>query len=161
MRLDDISKRMTRAMRDTNMAIHYFTSLGSKPIRCPPQIPRHYGIEVGDLFMYRMPQATDVWRCTSIEPRVVWHVLPISTTRKFPDGQTRVFVITSTGLPGWVASETIRRKYKPQLQIRQGSPSKEPQSDESTGDDEETDETTTTSARSAGLKGKFRTSSKQ
>lgn len=86
--------------------------MGTNAIREPPQIPKEKGIQVDDLYVHHSKQSFRAWRCTAVEPSVVWKDLPDLTTEIGKDGVRRQFVITSTGLPGWVSEHTVTRKYK-------------------------------------------------
>lgn len=111
-----VSTRICRTVRDSTFGnIWYFSSVGTNRIRHPPLIPASMGIQVEDIYLHRSQNNHEAWRCISVDPRVVWKPLPLHTSEKRHNGQTRVFVITNTGLPGWVAGPTIQRKYKHQL----------------------------------------------
>jgi hypothetical protein len=94
------------------MKIHYFISIGSYPIRTPPQIPLHKGIMINDLIVHNTGWHREAWRCVSISPQISWVKLAEGTREYTEDGKTRVFVITKGGLPGWVVEKTVARKYK-------------------------------------------------
>jgi hypothetical protein len=93
------------------MEIYYFSSLSTENIRHPPQIPLTKGIQVDDLYIHASQKDHCAWRCTSVEPTIVWEKLPQETQEPMEDGKVRLFVITKTGLPGWVVAPTIARKY--------------------------------------------------
>lgn len=109
-------QRLSRVIRDTEQHIYYFTKWGSERIETPPHIPKHLGLQVNDLYIHRTNHVNKAWRCTSIEPQVLWEDLPEGTTEDDENDDRRTFVITRTGLPGWVASQTVHRKYKQHAQ---------------------------------------------
>lgn len=47
-----------------------------------------------------------------------WKRLQVGTSERGQDDQLRTFVITETGLPGWVADQTIQRKYRKKTPIK-------------------------------------------
>lgn len=115
MALSAVSVRTKRALRDTGLFIWFFSSVGSKCIEQPPQLPKSTGIEVKDLFIHRNLSREgdyEAWRCTSIKSRIVWKSLPLYTIEADKKGTLRTFVITKTGLPGWVEKQTVQRKYR-------------------------------------------------
>lgn len=125
--LEAVSQRKQRTIRDTNFIIYYFTSVGSKRIRTPPQIPMSTGILPNDIYIHRDERGFHAWRCTAIQPRnprLTWVELPEGTQESMGGGKDRIFVITETGMPGWVVGPTIDRKYKrgslPKTPAKQG-----------------------------------------
>ncbi|KAI0088879.1 hypothetical protein BDY19DRAFT_906367 [Irpex rosettiformis] len=110
--INAVRDRRTRKMRETKITIHYFSSLGTKRIRIPPRIPREKGIQVDDLYIHQSHEGYQSWRCTAVDPEVSWEDLPLLTEMIGEEGETRKFVITETGLPGWVSKSTVDKKYK-------------------------------------------------
>ena len=74
------------------------------------------GVLPEDIYIHTSQlQKPQAWRCTAIqpyEPRITWTALPEGTQEAIGDGKMRTFVITNSGLPGWVVGPTIDRKYK-------------------------------------------------
>jgi hypothetical protein len=93
------------------MKIYYFVSAGFKPILSPPELPPERGVGVDDLYIHTS-NVRQAWRCTSVKPSISWEEIVEGKQEPAEDGKTRTFVITTTGLPGWVMGPTIDRKYK-------------------------------------------------
>jgi hypothetical protein len=107
-----VSERKRRSVRESSIKIHYFLSIGSAPIRGPPDIPQERGIAIEDIYVHKS-DIYQAWRCVTVTPQLSWTKLTEGIQESGKDGKTRTFVITHTGLPGWVAGPTVDRKYKP------------------------------------------------
>jgi hypothetical protein len=53
-----------------------------------------------------------------VEPKVTWAKLAEGTQEPTEDGKLRTFVITATGMPGWVVGPTVDRKYRHMTPVR-------------------------------------------
>ena len=67
---------------------------------------------MNDYYVHQSQDGYRAWRCMAVEPKVTWEHIPVLTSELGEDGEQRKFIITSTGLPGWVRDETVTRKYK-------------------------------------------------
>lgn len=84
----------------------------------PPKLPSLSGIKVDDLYVHVSHEQRDAWRCKSVKPEVTWARLAEGTQEPTEDGKMRTFVITGTGMPGWVVGPTIDRKYRHMTPVR-------------------------------------------
>lgn len=107
-----MSERKRRSVREADILIFFFTSVGSGRLAKPPMLPDSFGLQVDDIYVHKSQQGSQAWQCTTLVPQVMWMKLKEKAKYTLKDGGERYFVITPTGLPSWVTRDTLGRTYK-------------------------------------------------